>query len=313
MSRLSPALPAYYLLSALTSTNQDDFKLAAAFRSIMPRFSRHTFGVLGPLITLLALGGSSSLIWGCSSEDLASETGGASAIANTGANTNTGGASGTAQAGTDRGGTATTSAGGGNTGGVLGSRVSEPARVDYPSGPYGRGIGATISNLSFLGFRAPTQAGYDLSKLEVVRLSDFYNPGGSRNDVKVIVLNSSAVWCSVCRAEYQRLQASDIYAKYRSAGIEMVGLLFEDQDANPAQPSDLVLWGRDILVPRYKAVEFPLLLDPGFKSGVYFTSDATPMNMLIDAHTMQILNITMGFDVSGADDYFERLLEWTQR
>ena len=69
----------------------------------------------------------------------------------------------------------------------------------YPPGPYGRGIGATIENLSFLGWKDPVRSGYDPAALETVSLADFYDPSGTRT--KLIVLNASAVWCSVCRAE----------------------------------------------------------------------------------------------------------------
>ncbi|MFO7180642.1 MAG: hypothetical protein DIU78_018220, partial [Pseudomonadota bacterium] len=68
---------------------------------------------------------------------------------------------------------------------------------EYPDGPYGTAVGATIANLAFLGWRDPVAAGYDETALELVRLSDFYNPEGTKNDVRVIVLNASAVWCSV--------------------------------------------------------------------------------------------------------------------
>ena len=58
----------------------------------------------------------------------------------------------------------------------------------------------------------------------------------------------------------------------------------------PAQPQDLKNWG----VASAHAVKFPLVLDPGFKVGAYFDSDATPLNMLIDVRTMTIVQITMG-------------------
>ena len=47
-----------------------------------------------------------------------------------------------------------------------------------------------IENLTFLGWKHPDAAGYDVTKFEKVRLSDFYNPDG-RSDVKLLAVNAS--------------------------------------------------------------------------------------------------------------------------
>ena len=179
------------------------------------------------------------------------------------------------------------------------------AAVPYPSGPYGRTKGAIIQNLRFLGWRNAAAAGYDPARLDVISLSDFYNPDGTK-DVRLIALNASAVWCTVCRAEYRQLERDGIYAKYRPKGVEILGVLFEDADYEPARPSDLVVWGG----PDGFDVPFPLVIDPAFKTGGYFSSDATPMNMLIDTRNMEILDISMGFDTSRPDVYWAAIDEW---
>ena len=46
------------------------------------------------------------------------------------------------------------------------------------------------------------------------------------------------------------------------------------------------------------AVRFPLVIDPSFKMGAYFDSDATPLNMLVDVRTMTILSVTMGYSAT---------------
>ncbi|HWA70715.1 MAG TPA: TlpA disulfide reductase family protein [Polyangiaceae bacterium] len=174
-------------------------------------------------------------------------------------------------------------------------------RAAYPEGPYGRGVGATIANLRFLGWRDPVASEHDPMQLEQVSLSDFYNPGGTASDVRIILLNSSAVWCAVCKAEYKHLRDSAVYAAYRPKGVEILGVLFEDSQYNPAKPSDLVVWGGSDGFD----VTFPLVVDPGFKTGVYFESDATPMNMLIDATTMRIVDLTMGYDTASPKKYWQ--------
>jgi hypothetical protein len=163
----------------------------------------------------------------------------------------------------------------------------------YPAGPYGTGRGATIQNLSFLGWRHPADVAYDLTQLETLRLSDFYDPDG-HTGVKLLAINASAVWCSVCRSEYQDMNQKGTYAKYKAKGVELLGTIFEDVSYYPAQPQDLHNWGS---VPAH-AVAFPLVIDPSFKMGAYFDSDATPLNMLVDVRTMTIVSITMGYSAT---------------
>ena len=162
--------------------------------------------------------------------------------------------------------------------------------ADYPAGPYGSAKGATIENLSFLGWRHPDAAGYDTSKFETVRLSDFYDPDG-HTGIKLLAINASAVWCGVCRGEYEDMNATQIYATFHAKGVEILGTLFEDNAFSPAQPQDLKNWG----ALSTHAVKFPLVLDPGFKMGAYFDSDATPLNLLVDVRTMKIVSVTMGY------------------
>ena len=163
----------------------------------------------------------------------------------------------------------------------------------YPAGPYGTGRGATIANLAFAGWKHPDLANYETAAFETVRLSDFYDPDG-HSDVKLLAINASAVWCSVCRAEYQDMNATHVYDTVRPKGVEILGVLFEDIGHYPAQPQDLHNWGQ---VANHN-VKFPLVLDPGFKVGAYFDSDATPLNMLIDVRTMTIVSVTMGYSVT---------------
>jgi len=178
------------------------------------------------------------------------------------------------------------------TGGSAGSVSASPTSTwaPYPAGPYGTGRGATIENLSFLGWRHPELAGYDPAKFETVRLSDFYDPDG-HTGVKLLAINASAVWCSVCRAEYADMNTAQVYSTLRPMGLEILGTLFEDNAYYPAQAQDLTTWG----LLKSHAVKFPLAMDPGFKLGKYFDSDATPLNMLIDVRTMTIAQITMGY------------------
>ena len=171
---------------------------------------------------------------------------------------------------------------------------------DYPSGPYGVGLGATLEDFAFLGWRDPVASGYDIERMETVRLSEFYNPDG-RSGIKLIWINASAVWCTVCRAEMKDINLQDIKGTLGPKGLQLIETLFEDNDSLPAKPIDLQKWGQVV----DHSIDFPLVLDPGFKLGAFFTSDATPLNMLVDARTMQVIDLTMGY----SGDYWQRVDE----
>lgn len=159
----------------------------------------------------------------------------------------------------------------------------------YPEAPYGTTRGSVIANLEFLGWWSPAVANYDSATTETVRLAEFYDPTGEQG-IELVMISAVAVWCGVCRVEYAELRSRRIYEQFRPRGLEMLGILFEDNDANPARYVDLVNWTRTY------QVDFPFVIDSGFKSGVYFDRSATPMNMLLDAKTMRILSVVTGYN-----------------
>lgn len=199
-------------------------------------------------------------------------------------------------------GSAGTSGSAGGTAETGGGSAVEPVggyvKRSYPAGPYGTGVGATLEDFAFLGWHNPVAANYDASKLEQVNLAEYYDPDGSKG-LKLIWINASAVWCSVCRTEMRDIKTNGVHATYAAKGVQMLVTLFEDNRSGPAKPSDLHNWGS---APEH-AIDFPLVLDPGFKLGTFFTSDATPLNMLVDARTMKVVDATMGY----SPDYWQQV------
>ena len=161
------------------------------------------------------------------------------------------------------------------------------ARLTYPAPPYGSVVNSTIENFHFLGWSDPQAAGLDTSRLEDLQLARFYDPDGTKG-VKLLVITSTAVWCSACKIEYRDL-ASDKAKSYRDKGVEFLGALFEDNNNNPAKPSDLENWAKSY------GVDFYFVLDPSLKFGNFFDREATPMEMVIDAKTMQVLFVATGW------------------
>jgi thiol-disulfide isomerase/thioredoxin len=162
----------------------------------------------------------------------------------------------------------------------------------YPAGPYGSEVGSIIADHAFLGWRDPVGVGFDPTRLEEIRLSDFHDPRGQNTEL--IVLNSSAVWCPACRSEMQTLDRLDMSGNYRRSKVVIVGTLFEDAVGAPAKPQDLALWGKGLTF----LIDFPLVLDPGLKLGPYFSQSVTPLNLIIDARTMEILRVYMGYSAT---------------
>jgi hypothetical protein len=164
--------------------------------------------------------------------------------------------------------------------------------VDYPAGPYGTEQGSVLANYELLGWSRPVEAEYNVDNFHTVSFADLYDPNGEKG-LKWIFLNSSAVWCTVCKAEYKWMRDNGTYAKYQPQGVEFVCSLFEDgsNPPKPAKPTDLKNWGSSY------EVAFPMMLDPGFKFGRFFTADATPMNLIVDARTMVIKDKVLGGDI----------------
>jgi len=178
--------------------------------------------------------------------------------------------------------------------------LGEP-RVDYPTAPYGSRDGATIENFRFLGWHAPKTSGYDTSKLEPVSLGQFYDPTGERG-VKLLVMTSTAVWCSACKLEYKDMAGN--VAAYEAKGVRFLGALFQDASMpspKPSKPADLVLWAKTY------DVTFPFVLDPDLKLGSFFDVEATPMEMIVDAKTMKIIGITEGWVSKGDGSLWSEL------
>jgi hypothetical protein len=165
------------------------------------------------------------------------------------------------------------------------------AASPYPPPPYGVTQNAIIRNLEFDGWRSPIAVNFDVSRTETISLGDFYNPDAP-DGTELLMINAVAVWCSVCQLEYEEMRDDQIYQSLKSRGVEMLGVLFEDNSdvPQPAGYDDLKLWGEAFSVP------FPLVLDPGLKTGSYFDRAATPMNMVVDARTMRIVLSCTGYN-----------------
>ena len=169
--------------------------------------------------------------------------------------------------------------------------------VAYPPGPYGTRGTSVVPNFEFRGWPDPPAVAYDPARLDYMSLGEFWDPDGAK-DIRYILMNASAVWCTFCRQEMRDIKSSGRFASYREKGVLIIGTLYEDNSGNPAKPEDLELWGS----MEGHEIEFPLLLDPSFQTQSFMDYGGTPLNVLIDAKTMRIVHNQIGF--TGSIDTF---------
>ncbi|MFO7181365.1 MAG: hypothetical protein DIU78_021865 [Pseudomonadota bacterium] len=151
--------------------------------------------------------------------------------------------------------------------------------VGYPDGPYGTEPGAVIRNACFSGFRAPHRVAHTPEGLEPIALSDYHDPEGDA--VRLLVLNTAALWCAACRIEHESLPR--YLEPLRPRGLVFLSAVFQDERHEPADFDDLVLWIETF------DTRFPIVLDPGYSFGLYASAETAPLNLVVDPKTMTIL------------------------
>ena len=170
----------------------------------------------------------------------------------------------------------------------------------YPSAPYGSELGSVLRNLCFQGWRAPDRGARSEATLEPIALSDFYDPDGSLG-VKVLLVNTAAVWCSACRIEHETLP--EHARELGPRGLAVLSALFQNQDRNPATVDNLALWAEVF------SSNFPLVLDPSYRFGPFASAETAPLNLVIDARTMTLIAKFVGDQATIMWPTIERALD----
>lgn len=163
---------------------------------------------------------------------------------------------------------------------------TEPAdRTVYPEGPFGTAEGAAIENHLFL---QPDGADLDFQALR------------SDESASLLLLSTAAGWCTACIEEQGFLESQ--YNDRKADGLVVMVSVFEDQSFQPADAELAANW-----VESYN-VTFPVVADPAFVLSEYYDESVTPMNMLVDLDTMEILHIVTGTDQSAIEALIEASL-----
>ena len=158
-------------------------------------------------------------------------------------------------------------------------------RLGYPEGPFGTKPGDTAKNVCFRGWLEPDRTALVEDTLAPVALSDFHDPDGTRG-VKLLLLNTAALWCTACRVEHRTLPGHA--ARLAPKGLVVVTALFQGVDGSPATLNDMTLW-----VTNY-GTNFPIVLDPVYSFERYASAATAPLNLVVDPKTMQVLEKYIG-------------------
>lgn len=154
----------------------------------------------------------------------------------------------------------------------------------YPAAPYGTDEGSIAANACFRGWQRPNATEHTSGTLEDLSLARFHDPAG--RDRELILVNTAALWCSVCQVEHRDLPKR--HQELGPRGLVILGTLFQDERADPADLSDLSAWVETFDVP------FPMVLDPDYQMGAYASAQTAPLNLVLDARTMRILRKYVG-------------------
>jgi hypothetical protein len=155
----------------------------------------------------------------------------------------------------------------------------------YAPRPYGVDEGSTAENACFRGWRRPDVTEHGSGTLENITFGSFYSAGRG-GGTELVLVNTAALWCSVCQVEYRDLPRR--YQELAPRGLVILGTLFQDERADPADLSDLAAWVETFDVP------FPMALDPSYQMGAYASAETAPLNLVIDARNMRILRKYIG-------------------
>lgn len=169
-------------------------------------------------------------------------------------------------------------------------RAGQGSAADYPDGPYGGDVGDVARDVCIQAWHNPREQSYDPNALERVCLSDYYDPSATEHSL--LLVNTSAIWCQACRSEYggsgSRPSLGEEARERRSAGLRVLGALFQGSEREPATVDEAVLWARTF------RVDFGFGLDATFAMGAFADPVLQPFNMVIDTRTMRIVQQVSG-------------------
>jgi hypothetical protein len=161
----------------------------------------------------------------------------------------------------------------------------------YPEGPFGTEEGDVLAPLAF---QRDTGEDYSFD-------ADVYADESNR----LLLLTTAAGWCTACIEEQGQLEA--FHNDPEIEGLAIVVSIFEDQNFQPATPEVAAGWRET------HSLSFDVIVDAenqlGDEDSGYYDPALTPMNMMVDIDTMEILRIQTGWDPSVIESIIEARLQ----
>ena len=145
-------------------------------------------------------------------------------------------------------------------------------RGAYPTGPYGKTEGALLEPLNF----GSGEGAFDLASVQ----ADSSN--------RLLIISTAAGWCVACIEEQASLEA--LFQEHGSKGLHVLVAVFEDSNFAPADAAEADRWRRRF------SLSFDVVADPAFVLGTYYDRELTPLNMVVDMESMEILSMNLGWD-----------------
>lgn len=165
--------------------------------------------------------------------------------------------------------------------------------------------GNRIPNFKFIGYRgtAGTQTP-NSGDTETIQLADYFDPKGAK--YKIIRIVVASVWCGPCNQETDYIVQNKLSADLGNQGAVFLQALSDGPVVGTgATLGDLQSW-----IGNHKS-DFPSMLDPQVKNlGVFFPASAVPFNATIDARSMEILSVELGFNSQMKSDV-TKWISWT--
>jgi thiol-disulfide isomerase/thioredoxin len=193
-----------------------------------------------------------------------------------------------------------------------GSGQAPNPEVAYPAGPFGINKGSIIANYEFVGF---ANAMENQSSMQLIKLSDFYNPTGT--DVypegspygagtpkpTALLIDVSSSWCPPCQHEAD-VVLPEMYDLYNPKGGEFLLQLADGPTpGKAATQKNLSSW-----TTKYD-VNYPAAIDPTYKLSALFDANAFPANMIINTRTMEIVRVIAGTPDDAFWTTYEKVLD----
>jgi len=142
-------------------------------------------------------------------------------------------------------------------------------------------VGDVLEDFATIGY---ADAGGSVSgkQLQVLRLSEV------ASKAKVVLFNISAGWCNPCQQETQHSAA--LLSTYGPQGLAIFQVLFES--ATSGEPPSQAFLDKWVISQKAAGA---VGIDVDAESIIYNTTGVTPVNLIVDAKTLKVLDKSYGY------------------